>query len=200
MNIKIFTLGSLLVNCYLVYNEKYAILFDIASKNLEQIDNFLKEKNLTLSKLILTHGHIDHILGIKEVVERYNCKVYIGEEDYDFLTKSNLNLSNFVIGTSFSYTNDEIIKISEGDYIEDFLVLNSPGHTIGSKVFYNEKEKFMITGDTIFNGSYGRVDFPTGNMTELMSSIRKILSYPDDTILYPGHGEKTTIKAEKIYY
>ncbi|TDT71834.1 hydroxyacylglutathione hydrolase [Hypnocyclicus thermotrophus] len=200
MKIKIFTLGSLLVNCYLVYDQNNAILFDIASKNITEIDSFLKEKNLTLTKLILTHGHIDHILGIKEIVDKYNCKVYIGKEDYEFLTNDNLNLSKFVIGTCFSYNNNEIIKVSGGDYINDFLVIDSPGHTIGSKVFYNKKEKIIITGDTIFKGTHGRVDFPTGNMLSIMDSIKKILSYPNDTILYPGHGEKTTINLEKIYY
>lgn len=199
MNIKRFVLGVLDSNSYLIYKEKEATLIDVGGEDIENIIAFLEENNLELKKVLLTHGHYDHIAGINKLF-RYNknIEVYIGKEDIEFLKDPNLNLSFWIDQTNFKIMdNIKIISIVENDMIDEFKVIDTPGHTIGSKSFYDEKEKVLFSGDTLFKMSFGRTDFPTGNRNDLKRSLKVLNELPEEVVVYSGHGMKTFIKTEK---
>ncbi|MGL4988338.1 MAG: MBL fold metallo-hydrolase [Cetobacterium sp.] len=199
MKIKAFPLGSYRTNCYLVWNNNNeASLFDCSDFKLENIVSFLKDHNLVLKNVILTHGHGDHIGGINEVKNIFpEAKLYIGKEEEKFLTDASLNLSHAIQGFDFIY-NGDFTPLQEGDSIFDFEVIDTPGHTIGSKCFYNKESNIMISGDTLFRRSYGRYDLPTGNLSQLQKSLKKICeNYPEDTIVYSAHTEPTTLGEER---
>ena len=199
MKIKAFPLGSYMANCYLVWQEnKEASIFDCGDSNFQNLISFIKEKELSIVNIILTHGHGDHIGGINELIKFFpEATVYIGEEEAEFLVNPNLNLSEAIHGKEFLYTGN-FKTLKEGDSIFGFKVIDTPGHTIGSKCFYNKENKIMITGDTLFKDSYGRYDLPTGNLVQLRESLRKICEdYPEDTVVYSGHTEPTTLEDEK---
>lgn len=198
MKIQKFQLGRLSSNSYICYENDKAIVFDIGGEDIEKIVDFLKQKQIEPQYLVLTHGHIDHIEGLNKFIEYYpDIQIYIGEEDYDFLYNSVLNLSAYFGDVDFVFKGSEnLSKIKEGDTIGDFIVIDTPGHTMGSKCFYNSKENLMITGDTIFRESIGRTDLPNGDYNKICESIRKILKYDLKTELKPGHGMETTIQNE----
>lgn len=199
MNIKRFILGALGVNAYLCWENNKAVIFDLGGSNYSEIINFIKENSLELKMVILTHGHYDHIGGINSLYkDNKDFKVVVGKEDKVFLEDKNFNLSTFIDGSNFSVDKSiEILEVSEGDEVFGFKVIDTPGHTAGGKTYYNELNNFMITGDTLFQGSYGRTDFPTGNIEVLFESLKKLFNnYNGDVICYPGHGEKTDLKTE----
>lgn len=188
-----------MTNCYLVWNDNNeASLFDCGGINLDSIFSFLKSNNLNLKNIILTHGHADHILGLNKLLDFFpNVNVYIGKEDSDFLTDSSLSLSNYISKEDFKFTGS-FKTLSEGDSIFGFKVFNTPGHTIGSKCFYDSEDGILISGDTLFKRSFGRYDLPTGNFDELQNSLKKICKiFPEETIVYSGHTSPTTVGEEK---
>ena len=200
MKIKAFPLGIYMANCYLVWQEnKEASIFDCGDSNFQDLISFIKEKELCVKNIILTHGHGDHIGGINELVKIFpEATVYIGEEEAEFLINPKLSLSEAIHGKEFIY-NGKFKTLKEGDSIFGFKVIDTPGHTIGSKCFYNKENKIMITGDTLFKDSYGRYDLPTGNLVQLRESLKKICEdYPEDTMVYSGHTEPTTLGDERI--
>lgn len=202
MNNKIFQLGELSSNCYIFYEKKEAVIFDIGGENIEKMVEFLKDEEINPKKIIITHGHLDHVEGLNKFLEIYpDVEIYIGVEDFDCFYDSVLNLSAYIGSNYFELrlknTSDKLKKVREGDIVSGFKVIDTPGHTIGSKCFYNENEKIMITGDTLFKDSVGRTDLPTGSMNQLKKSIEKILKYDGETIVYPGHGMITKIKDEQ---
>lgn len=200
MEIKMFYLGTMMSCAYLVWNEdKKAVLFDCGGENLETVTAFIETHKLELTKVILTHGHYDHIAGVNKILEyKPDVEIYIGEEEEEFLTNADLSLSTMLNGTAFKFSG-KAITVKEGDMIGDFKVIDTPGHTRGSKCYYNEKEKVMFSGDTMFKGSYGRFDLPTGNSKVLFESLKKLCEYPGETLVYSGHTEVTTIGGEKNF-
>ncbi|STO31134.1 hydroxyacylglutathione hydrolase [Fusobacterium necrogenes] len=200
MNIQTFYLGSLMTHCYLVWNEnREAYLFDCGGENIGRVETFLKTHELTLKYMVLTHGHGDHIGGLNRIKEIFpDVTVYIGKEEEKFLTEPELNLMRYMNGKDFIYDGD-YITIKEGDMVGEFEVLDTPGHTIGSKCFYNVKEKMLISGDTMFKRSFGRYDLPTSDGEMLFNSLRKLCTLPEDTKVYSGHSEPTTIGEERAF-
>lgn len=201
MQVKTFGLGLYMTNCYLAWNEKKeGYFFDCGGTNLEGVKRFIEEKDIELKYFILTHGHYDHISGMKKFLEIYpKVSLYIGKEEELFLTESRYSLSRMIDGSDFKFTG-KYKTINDGDMIGDFKVLSSPGHTIGSKCFYNEDSKILIAGDTMFRRSFGRTDFPTGDERDLFESLQKLCdTLPLETVVYSGHTEPTTIGEEKMF-
>lgn len=202
IKIERFVLGSVQTNSFLIYEEggSEALVFDPADRG-EWIYGKLKEKGLTLAAILLTHAHFDHILGCNELRKLSGAKVYACREEQPLCEDPQLNVS-LMFGRPVTVTVDE--------YLADGAVLNlaglelrliaTPGHTVGSCCYYLEKEKTLITGDTLFAGSVGRTDFPTGSGATLARSLKeKLMCLPEDTAVYPGHEGFTTIGEEKRY-
>lgn len=198
MKIKKFCLGNFMTNSYLVWNdEKEAYLFDCGGENVENIETFIKNNELILKYIVLTHGHGDHIAGLNKLKNLYpDATVYIGKEEEKFLVSQDLNLMSFINGKDFEYLG-EYTTVKEGDFVGSFKVFDTPGHTIGSKCYYLEDENILISGDTLFRRSYGRYDLPTGSGDDLFKSLAKLCkSLPKKTVVYSGHSDPTTIGEE----
>lgn len=187
-------------NTYLIYDEKTfeGVLVDLAN-NLDKIQEYVEELKIHLKYLILTHCHADHIAGLKEVKKIYpEIKILIHELDAPGLTRDEINLSSLLETESNFIEADRTLK--DGDILEvgtlKIKVIHTPGHTAGSISLLVEDALF--SGDTLFRGSYGRTDFPTGNALDMMKSVEKLLCLPAETIVYPGHEQMTQIGEERI--
>lgn len=203
MKVKIerWVLGELATNCYIIKNEetKELIVTDPAAVS-DQLAGHLTADGYQPKAILLTHGHFDHVLGVEDLVKRFSLPVYLLEEEKQILADPAGNLSS-VFGAPYRY--QEGIGLSDRQTINlaglDIRVFHTPGHTVGGACYYLEEEQILFSGDTLFCGSVGRTDFPTGSMGTLVRSIReRILVLPDETVIYPGHGEATTIGAEKL--
>ncbi|MEJ2627749.1 MAG: MBL fold metallo-hydrolase [bacterium] len=200
-NLKIETIvvGPLETNCYLLSHpaSRKAIIVDPGFEG-KRIADELKSNNLILDKILITHGHYDHIGGVNTLREITGAQVYINEKDAICLIDPRYNFSELV---DDNYTCDPAEgKLVEGNVIETgkivLTVLSTPGHSRGSVSFSGDG--FIIVGDTLFSGSIGRTDLPGGSQEVLLESIQnKILSLPDSTIVYPGHGPSTTVGQER---
>ena len=189
-------------NCYFVYREgeKKVILFDPAD-NGAYIKQAICGKGFEISAILLTHGHFDHIWGCSELRQLTGAEVYALDMEEDVLLSSKLNSSE-AAGRACTVKANHLVKDCDILSLLDFSikVLATPGHTKGSCCYYFEKEKVLISGDTLFLESVGRTDLPTGSMGELTRSIREKLSpLPDEVVVYPGHGDSTTIGHERNY-
>ena len=192
-------MGPLETNCYLLSDPTVnkAVIIDPGFEG-ERIAEILKNKKLTLDKILITHGHYDHIGGINILRGMTNAQVYINEKDAICLIDQRYNFSEFM---DQNYTCEPAEqKLSDGDVLETgniiLTVIATPGHSEGSVSFSGDG--FIIVGDTIFQSSIGRTDLPGGSQDVLLESIRnKILSLPDNTIIYPGHGPSTTVGRER---
>jgi glyoxylase-like metal-dependent hydrolase (beta-lactamase superfamily II) len=183
-------------NSYLVSDQDSTFIIDPGADG-EKILAFIQEKNLEVDKIILTHGHFDHIGAVAYIQEKTGAKLFIHSEDKEYLMDGQKNLSYFTGDLIETVSPDSLLE--EGDLIGNFRVIHSPGHTPGSICLYNEEEGILFSGDTIFKNGYGRTDFPGGDQQTLFNSIRKLLQLPDETIVLPGHGPSTTIAEFKRY-
>lgn len=200
MKVKRFHTGPFQTNSFLVWNEnKEAYFFDCEGESLNKVFDFIEEEGLNLKYIVLTHGHGDHIAGLNKIVEEYpEAEVYIGKEEAAFLTEGELNLMVYITGRNFVY-NGTYNVVKDGDKIGEFVVIDTPGHTIGSKSFYCPESKILISGDTMFRRSYGRYDLPTSSGDMLFKSLRKLCELPEDVRVYSGHSDETTIGEEKQF-
>ncbi len=201
--IQTFVLGEVSTNCYLIYHQgtREAVVVDPAD-NGAYILNKCREMEVKPTAILLTHGHFDHILAVKDICRAFPCKVYAGREEDRLLQDSSLNLSGSMGSEQMRVEADVLVK--DGDILSlvgfDWQVLETPGHTAGSVCYYVESEQVLISGDTLFANSLGRTDLPTGDMGAIIRSIKeKLLSLPERVMVYPGHGEVTTIEHEKRY-
>lgn len=196
------TIGMYQTNCYFLYDihEKKAIVFDPADNGKYIYDTLLKHE-LTVSAICLTHGHFDHIWGAEELRTLSQVKLYGPEAERVLFEDAKVNVSAQV-GRPYTIRLDEYLKDQDVLEIEGIKLkmIHTPGHTIGSSCYYVEEAGILISGDTIFEGSVGRTDLPTGSMSMLNRSIKeKLLNLPDETKVYPGHGDSTTIDMERKY-
>jgi hydroxyacylglutathione hydrolase len=196
-------LGEFETNCYVLRSSEQAQICLIIDAGLDIVPLlvFLDKHKLTPEALVITHGHIDHIAGVDALREKFpTLSTYIHKLDAELLTDTVGNLS-FMTGNSFSTEKADCL-IEEGDEIDragiKLLVIHTPGHTPGGICLYAEQDGVVFVGDTLFASSVGRTDFPGGDMGKLIEGIKqKLLTLPDDTVVYPGHGPKTTIRQEK---
>lgn len=189
-------------NCYYIYKENSnKVIFIDPGDRGDYIYDYLKAKGLSIDTILLTHGHFDHIWGCEKLRELSGAKVYALDAEEKLLLSPDMNVSGLA-GRSCSLKADGFF--SDGDSLNicgfDIKVLATPGHTAGSCCFFFENEKVLISGDTLFEESVGRTDFPTGSGSVLARSIReKLAVLPDDVKVYPGHGDATTIGHERDY-
>ena len=191
-------------NCYIIVDEetKETMVIDPAGEKEKIIDmlNVLESK---LKYIYLTHCHGDHTGAVVGLQNKYGAKVLIERKESDNLKNPEITL-NYYIGVPDIKLEDDS-RIDDGDLIHlgelEFKVIHTPGHTNGSTSLFCEKEKMLFSGDTIFRGTWGRTDLPTGSLNDIINSITdKLLILPNDTIVYPGHGKSTMIKEEKPIY
>lgn len=190
MEIKRFVLGPISTNTYLLIEGNDAILIDPASKP-EKLIELLGDLNLI--GILLTHGHFDHIKAVDGLYEKYNCPVYLHEDD-ERLARDKYAGESFGL---VSYITCPTKKLNEGKLSIgpfNFEVIFTPGHTDGSVIYIIDENIF--TGDTLFRGSVGRTDLDGGDMRKLKDSLRIFKQFEHDYQIYPGHDETTTLLDE----
>lgn len=195
--------GIFAVNCYLVISEAgNAALID-APEGAERILAAAEKNGAKIKKILLTHGHCDHIESLAEIAERTGAEVYIHELDAGKLTDNYTNLSEFFAGYQESVTPySGAACLSDGDTVEldelTFTVLHTPGHSSGSVCYVIDD--VMFSGDTLFKNSIGRTDMPDGNQIALFDSLKLLEDYRgehEDYRLLSGHGAESTLKRER---
>lgn len=191
--------GIYAANCYIVYSEttKDGIIVDPGG-DAEEILKIITKNNININCIILTHGHGDHIGGLADLKEALDIPIMIHEGDIDLLTDGNKNFSTTMGMGRIELKADRLLK--DGEIIKfgdlEALIIHTPGHTKGG-ISIKIKDN-IITGDTLFASSIGRTDLPGGDFDTIIGSIKeKLLIYPDDTRVFPGHGEDSTIGREK---
>ena len=195
-------LGACQTNCYFLYREdsKECIFVDPADQGAN-IYRALTKNGFHVAGILLTHGHFDHIRGTKELRELTGAKLYALDAERELLQSARKNVSEQV-GRPYTVEADVYLKDGEEMTLADmtFQVIATPGHTGGGCCYYFKEAGFLVSGDTLFQDSVGRTDFPTGSMGTLVRSIKdKLFILPDETKVYPGHGDSTTIGHEKKY-
>ncbi|MDO5441958.1 MAG: MBL fold metallo-hydrolase [Bacillota bacterium] len=198
MIIKTFVCGMIRNNCYVltIDNSNEAVIIDPGAQN-SNLEAYLITKQLDVKYILLTHGHGDHTGGINRIKDLYpECKLIASKKEAKFLFNRNFSFGQGGIVADINvYDNDELdlcgIK---------FKVIETPGHTPGGVCYYVESDKVLFSGDTLFQFSVGRTDFPGGNTADLIHSItKKLFLLPDDTRVLPGHEGETEIGKEKVY-
>ncbi len=191
------TLGILAANCYILRNDREALVIDPGG-NPEMILPLIGKRRLVY--IVNTHGHYDHIAANNDLKARYDTRLAVGEEDYPMLMNPELNLSLMVDAPFISIVPDIILHdgdtlLYEGRKLE---IIHTPGHTRGSICI--RLDNILFSGDTLFYHSVGRTDLPTGSSEDLKRSIlTRLYTLPDETKVYTGHGEDTLIGEEKKY-
>ena len=189
-------------NCSLVFHAKTKVGAVVdPGGDVALIRDAIRKTGLTINKIIITHGHIDHAGGAAELKDVLGVPV-IGPHRADKFLLDSLPQS----GARFGILTARVVEpdqwIAEGDEVEigghDFKAIEAPGHSPGSVVYYCEKARFALMGDVLFRGSIGRTDIPGGDHEQLLSSIReKVLLLGDDVVFLPGHGEASSIGDER---
>jgi glyoxylase-like metal-dependent hydrolase (beta-lactamase superfamily II) len=207
MKIKKFTFNPIQENTYLLYDEtNEAVVIDAGmtfENEREAIKQFIDENNLQLKQVLNTHLHFDHVFGNKFLYDTYHIQPEGGKED-EFMLGS-VKESAAYIGIQTSEEAQPLGKyLSENEIIRfgntELKAFSTPGHSPGSFCFYCEKGGVVFVGDVLFRNSIGRTDFLKGDYDTLIRSIRtKLLTLPDSTVVYSGHGIETTIGYEKIH-
>ena len=193
MVIKTYPLGSLQTNCYIVIDEETnkAVIIDPGAEANYLIKE-IEVLGIEIDKILLTHCHFDHNGAVKELKEKFNCKVYINKDEEEYMEIDSTGIFG-KLPKFYEYVNEGEI-INSGNL--NFKVIFTPGHTKGGTCYLIDDSIF--TGDTLFNGSIGRTDFLGGSYNDLISGIESKLMILDDNItVYPGHGPKTSIGYEK---
>lgn len=205
INIKRFVFNPFQVNCYILSNSSgECILVDPSVYYDDEKDlliKFIADKCPKPLMIINTHGHVDHICGNKLLKDTYSIKTSLHKDDIELLNIAVEQGLFFGINVAKPPQPDvfledkQIIKLGDSS----LEIRHVPGHSPGSVLIYSEKDNFVITGDVLFKGSIGRTDLPKGSYETLINSINKeVLSLPDETMVYPGHGDNTTIGIERI--
>ncbi len=201
MKIHTMPLNALQTNTYFVINEETqeTLIIDPAWDSKE-LTGFIDENGLKPVAVLLTHGHFDHIYGVKVLRER-NAEVIASEKETELLSTVSMNLSE-KFKRPVTVKADRTVKDGEELKLAGYRirVIETPGHTAGCVCYEFPEQMVIFTGDTLFNGTIGRTDVPTGDWeTEVKSVKEKLFTLPDRMICYPGHGSTTTIGHEKMF-
>ncbi len=191
-------LGKLFTNCFIVRTgNANAIVIDPAAE-ADRISRFLEHNNLKLEKILLTHGHFDHIEAAPILRERHGAPIYIGSADGEMTSDCEKASGNFLSDVQFNSFEADYF-LSEGDSIEQdellFTVMETPGHTRGSVCYFCDRDVFV--GDTLFYMSVGRTDMYSGDSKAQQKSLRRLMLLEEDYTVYCGHGDETTLSYEK---
>ena len=191
-------------NCYIVQDEKSkeTMVIDPAG-DVDKIVEMLDILQAKLKYIYLTHCHGDHIGGVKELKNRCGGQIVTHRLAAENLLNTDTNLTLYIGKEGLTIETDA--RVDDNDLIHlgdlEFRVIHTPGHTSGGSCLYSEEEKLLFSGDTLFRGTWGRTDVPTGDFEAVISSItKKLMILPDETIVYPGHGKSTMIREEKPIY
>ena len=188
LNMKHLALGAYQTNCYLVWGENAntCVVIDPGYEP-DTVLAEVKKLGKEIAAILLTHGHFDHVGGVKEIAAETECPVYLCEAD--------LSMPPQMTAGPLYYTN----TYAEGDFVElaglSFKVLHTPGHTPGSVCL--QCENVLFSGDTLFWGSCGRTDLPGGSWSTIRVSLKRLADLPGDYEVYPGHGDFTTLSFER---
>ncbi|HPJ24735.1 MAG TPA: MBL fold metallo-hydrolase [Synergistaceae bacterium] len=201
MNIRRFPLGSLWTNGYLFWDAEGKAFFVDPGGDPREVLDFMQKEQIILERILLTHGHADHMCGVESMRGETKAPVAVHEEDAFMLEHPEHNLSQF-LGAPCSAGPAEVL-LSEGDSFHvgnmRIRVIHTPGHTPGSCLFYvtENEETALLSGDTLFAQSVGRTDLPGGNNVALEHSLRRFAEFSENLRVLPGHGPETTIGEEK---
>jgi glyoxylase-like metal-dependent hydrolase (beta-lactamase superfamily II) len=193
--------GNYMVNCYITGDSetKEVIIIDPGFDG-ESIKKAIDKNGYKPKAVVLTHGHGDHIGAVSELMDTYGIPLYIHKFELDMISETKSNFSKMIFGKTIILTADK--HLSEGDIIKvgniEYEVIHTPGHTPGGICL--KSGDALFTGDTLFQGSIGRTDFPGGSYEQIINSIKtKLLKYNDETKVYPGHNGFSSIGYEKKY-
>lgn len=206
MKVAIFQFSLFGINTYVVYDPETlsCAIIDpgmLGNREEKAMTDFIDKNKLKVTHIINTHLHIDHAVGNNFLKNTYNVPVLAHKDDEPLGERMQQQAYMFGINEKFKgveiteyLTDGDIIKIGDGE----LEVICVPGHSPGSVALYDKKDNFLIAGDALFKGSIGRTDLPGGSHSQLISSIKeKLLTLPDNTVVYPGHGPATTIGDER---
>lgn len=211
MKVERFTLGPFQTNTYVISTDKHILLIDPACSNeyeRQQLYRYISNiksqiSNFKLS-IVATHGHLDHLWGAKWATETWGVPVLMHEADIPMAKAMQQQYDMF--GIRAKVEEFEIKPITNDQLpMTNMSILSTPGHTPGSICLYfndqlqisNRKSPILVSGDTLFRMGYGRTDLPGGDMGQLIDSLERLFALPADTLVYPGHGDFTTIGAER---
>lgn len=199
MNLEIIHVGLLGTNCYVSWDEdKNCVVVDCGG-DADKVADFIREKGLTPTHLLLTHGHGDHMGGAADLKEIFpQIQIVLGERDLEMIGDGEKSMSNAVAPYAKTFTPDILVK--EGDQITSgntvFTVMETPGHTPGSITYFKGNE--MYCGDTLFQGSMGRTDLYGGDDTAMFASLKRLGQLEGYYKVFPGHGSATNLDDEKV--
>ncbi len=201
MKIKAITCNMLQENCYVVSDEtRQCVIIDCGAyyeAERKALVAYINDEHLKPVHLLVTHGHLDHNFGNNTVYENFGLQPEVSEADLKMMEnlasqaktfyQLDLNYKFPAVGRTFQP--NEVISFGN----HQLSVIETPGHSRGSVTFYCKEENVAFTGDTLFKTSIGRTDFPGGSMFQIINSLRLLAQLPDNTTVYPGHGEPTSI-------
>ena len=201
MRIQQYVVSVCATNCYFAINDdtKEVLIIDPGA-SAKQLAEKVKEHGLKPAGILLTHGHFDHSAAAEELAQLLDVKIYAHEAEQETLEMPGLNLSGWE-GKSETYHADVYLKDEQELELAGFKVrvLFTPGHTVGGCCYYFVEQGALFSGDTLFEGSIGRTDFPKGSASQLIRAIKdKLIILPEETAVYPGHGEMTGIGMERV--
>jgi hydroxyacylglutathione hydrolase len=198
---EILPVGILQCNCSIFGDEesREAIVIDPGA-DIAKIESILQKHSLSVKAIVVTHAHIDHVAGAKQLKEKTGAPVYMNVNDEELLSALDIQAQWLGIQTPERVEVDS--DANEGTTLalgnSTFHVMHTPGHTQGSISIFIPQQNKLIAGDTLFRDSIGRTDLPGGNTRQILSSIKtKLLVLPEETIVVPGHGPQTEIGREK---
>ena len=206
ITIKSFAFNPFSENTYVIFNEdKDAFILDpgnFSDEETNTLNKFIADNELKVQNILLTHAHIDHVLGIQTAFDHYKVPVLMHDLEKEMLDRNPMDANRF--GFFFKPFEGEISYLKENEILrlgkDEFKILHVPGHSPGHIAFYNEAQKAIISGDVLFEGSIGRTDLYKGNHEELIKNItEKLFVLDEETKVFNGHGNPTTIGFEKNY-